>query len=236
MAEVSRVANAARDGTVVDPFRNQWPRDLGANGRNPVLLPPATTTFLAPHKQPHTRQEKWSRMASNDLRDYVLGQELTVRILTTGEQTSGRHDVVDAFQLPDTATPLHLHTRYEERLFVLEGECTLWVGPDMVQLRAGGYYATDQTVLPRWRHPSPFPVIVYGRAFYPPGPPYEHELRRRPVRRQTRRCQAGPSGNANTIACLRFVATYAGRAWEEPVGVVGKTAQLHPAALTHRPL
>ena len=80
-------------------------------------------------------------MASNDLRDYVLGQELTVRILTTGEQTSGRHDLVDAFQLPDTATPLHLHTRYEERLFVLEGECTLWVGPDMVQLRPGGYYA-----------------------------------------------------------------------------------------------
>ena len=80
-------------------------------------------------------------MASNDLRDYVLGQELTVRILTTGEQTSGRHDLVDAFQLPDTATPLHLHTRYEERLFVLEGECTVWVGPDMVQLRPGGYYA-----------------------------------------------------------------------------------------------
>ena len=80
-------------------------------------------------------------MASNDPRDYVLGQELTVRILTTGEQTSGRHDLVDAFQLPDTATPLHLHTRYEERLFVLEGECTVWVGPDMVQLRPGGYYA-----------------------------------------------------------------------------------------------
>ena len=49
MAEISRVANAARDGPVVDPFCNQWPRDLEANGRDPVPLPPPTTTFLAPH-------------------------------------------------------------------------------------------------------------------------------------------------------------------------------------------
>jgi mannose-6-phosphate isomerase-like protein (cupin superfamily) len=80
-------------------------------------------------------------MAGHDPRDYVLGQELRVKILATGAQTSGRHDLVDAFQLPDTATPLHLHTRYEERLFVLEGESTLWVGPDMVQLRPGDYCA-----------------------------------------------------------------------------------------------
>jgi quercetin dioxygenase-like cupin family protein len=80
-------------------------------------------------------------MAHHDPRDYVLGQELRVRILTTGAQTSGRHDLVDAFQLPDSATPLHLHTRYEERLFVLEGECTLWVGPDTVRVGRGDYCA-----------------------------------------------------------------------------------------------
>jgi mannose-6-phosphate isomerase-like protein (cupin superfamily) len=80
-------------------------------------------------------------MAHHDPRDYVLGQELRIRILTTGAETSGRHDVVEAFQFPDTATPLHLHMRYEERLFVLEGESTLWIGPDMVPLRPGDYYA-----------------------------------------------------------------------------------------------
>jgi mannose-6-phosphate isomerase-like protein (cupin superfamily) len=80
-------------------------------------------------------------MAHHDPRDYVLGQELRVRILTTGAQTSGRHDLVDAFQLPDSATPLHLHTRYEERLFVLEGECTLWIGPDTVRVGRGDYCA-----------------------------------------------------------------------------------------------
>ena len=80
-------------------------------------------------------------MVSDDPRDYVLGQELRVRILTTGVETSGRHDLVDASPLPDTATPLHLHTRYEERFFVLEGACTVWVGPDTMQLGPGDYCA-----------------------------------------------------------------------------------------------
>jgi mannose-6-phosphate isomerase-like protein (cupin superfamily) len=80
-------------------------------------------------------------MAWHDPRDYVLGQDLRVRILTTGPQTSGRHDLVEAFQLPDTLTPLHLHTRYEERLFVLEGACTVWVGPDTVRVGPGDYCA-----------------------------------------------------------------------------------------------
>jgi quercetin dioxygenase-like cupin family protein len=80
-------------------------------------------------------------MACHDPRDYVLGQELRVRILTTGAETSGRHDLIDAFQLPGTATPLHRHTRSEERLWVIEGESTLWVGPDTVQLRPGDYHA-----------------------------------------------------------------------------------------------
>jgi mannose-6-phosphate isomerase-like protein (cupin superfamily) len=80
-------------------------------------------------------------MASHDPRHYVLGQELRVRILTTGAETSGRHDLLDAFALPDTATPLHLHTRYEERLWIVEGEFTLWAGKDQAQLRSGDYYA-----------------------------------------------------------------------------------------------
>jgi hypothetical protein len=66
-------------------------------------------------------------MACHDPRDYVLGQELRVRILTTGAETSGRHDLIDAFQLPGTATPLHRHTRYEERLWVIEGGPRWWV-------------------------------------------------------------------------------------------------------------
>jgi mannose-6-phosphate isomerase-like protein (cupin superfamily) len=80
-------------------------------------------------------------MAPHEPYDYVLGQELRVRILTTGAETSGRHDLVEVFQLPDNAAPLHLHTRYEERLWVLDGQCTMWCGPDKVELAAGDYYA-----------------------------------------------------------------------------------------------
>src|ERR1700724_1248979 len=90
-----------------------------------------------------------STMVSDDPRDYVLGQELRVRILTTGAETSGRHDLVDAFQLPDTATPVHLHTRYEERLFVLEGACTVWVGPDT--MRVGRATTAPSRLTPRTR-------------------------------------------------------------------------------------
>jgi mannose-6-phosphate isomerase-like protein (cupin superfamily) len=67
--------------------------------------------------------------------------ELRVRILTTGAETSGRHNLLDAFALPDTATPLHLHTRYEERRWVVERQFTLWPGNEQVQLRSGAYYA-----------------------------------------------------------------------------------------------
>lgn len=76
-------------------------------------------------------------MTCHDPRSYALGQELRVRVLTTGAETSGRHDLVDAFQLPVTVTPLHLHTRYEERLFVVDGACTVWLGPDTFRLGPG---------------------------------------------------------------------------------------------------
>jgi mannose-6-phosphate isomerase-like protein (cupin superfamily) len=72
-------------------------------------------------------------------RRYQLGKELDVRILTTGAETDGRHDLVDAFQHPNSATPLHLHTRYEERLAIVEGTCTVWLGPDTLHLAAGDF-------------------------------------------------------------------------------------------------
>jgi quercetin dioxygenase-like cupin family protein len=77
---------------------------------------------------------------------YVLGRELDVRILTTGDDTEGRYDMVDAFQLPNTATPLHLHTRYEERLAVIEGSCTVWFGEDEMHLSAGDFIAIARNV------------------------------------------------------------------------------------------
>lgn len=72
---------------------------------------------------------------------YVLGGALDIRILTTSADTEGRYDMVDVYQLPNVATPLHLHTRYEERLNVIEGTCTVWLGEDELQLTAGDFVA-----------------------------------------------------------------------------------------------
>ena len=126
---------------------------FGVERPNPRATSPPTTTCPATTQPRHTRTKQWSTMAGHDPRDYVLGQDLRIRILTTGAETSGRHDLVDAFQLPDTLTPLHLHTRYEERLFVTEGACTVWVGPDTVRGRPGRLL----------RHPTQHPARDQGR-------------------------------------------------------------------------
>ncbi|MEU4658957.1 cupin domain-containing protein [Streptomyces sp. NPDC023723] len=74
-------------------------------------------------------------------RQYALGQELRISILTSGEETDGRHDVTDSFMPAGAATPLHAHTAYEERLWVSSGSLTVWAGDATVTLRSGDFYA-----------------------------------------------------------------------------------------------
>ena len=74
-------------------------------------------------------------------RQFVLGPErVRVTILTTGAETGGRHDFTDSWLPAGSMTPLHLHTRYEERVYVISGALTVWVGPDKLTVGAGGYY------------------------------------------------------------------------------------------------
>jgi uncharacterized RmlC-like cupin family protein len=61
-------------------------------------------------------------------REFALGQVMRATILTTAKETDGRHDLVLGVKQPGSATPLHLHTRYEERLYVLDGSLTIWAG------------------------------------------------------------------------------------------------------------
>lgn len=79
-------------------------------------------------------------------RQYQLGQELRVSILTSKEETEGRHDVVDSFMSAGGVTPLHAHTRYEERLWVSSGSLTVWAGDDKVTLRSGDFYTVPLRV------------------------------------------------------------------------------------------
>jgi quercetin dioxygenase-like cupin family protein len=62
-------------------------------------------------------------------RQFVLGPERArITILTTAQETDGRHDLIDSVFPAGSATPLHLHTRYEERVYVISGALTVWVG------------------------------------------------------------------------------------------------------------
>ena len=71
---------------------------------------------------------------------FVLGPErVRATILTTGAETDGRHDLTDSVLPAGSMTPLHLHTRYEERIFVVSGSLTVWAGQDKVVLRSGDF-------------------------------------------------------------------------------------------------
>jgi mannose-6-phosphate isomerase-like protein (cupin superfamily) len=70
-------------------------------------------------------------------REYVLAEGTRFAVLTPGTDTGGRHDLVEAVQAPGTTTPLHLHTRYDERLWLIEGEVVAWVGEHRFTVGAG---------------------------------------------------------------------------------------------------
>ncbi|MET9016245.1 cupin domain-containing protein [Streptomyces olivaceoviridis] len=73
-------------------------------------------------------------------RQFVLGGHLRLSVLTTAAETDGRHDLSDITLPGDSGTPLHLHTAYEERVFVLSGSLTVWAGPDTFTLRSGDFF------------------------------------------------------------------------------------------------
>ncbi|MRH92143.1 cupin domain-containing protein [Nocardia sp. SYP-A9097] len=73
-------------------------------------------------------------------RRFVLGQHLKMTVLTAPEDTDGRHDVALVVLPPGSDTPLHKHTRYEERIWVIEGALSVWAGPDTHTLGPGDFY------------------------------------------------------------------------------------------------
>jgi mannose-6-phosphate isomerase-like protein (cupin superfamily) len=79
-------------------------------------------------------------------REFVLGTDLHTRILTTGAETDGRHDLTDNIQPAYARTPVHLHTRYEERFWVVSGLLTVWTEQETVMLRSGDYYCVPRNV------------------------------------------------------------------------------------------
>jgi len=92
--------------------------------------------------------------ATDHVADYMLGQELRVRVLTTAEETNGQLDLVDVLMPIGGMTPLHLHTQYEERLWVVSGSFHLWAGNEELTLRSGDFYTIGLNV-PHTIHAGP---------------------------------------------------------------------------------
>jgi quercetin dioxygenase-like cupin family protein len=66
---------------------------------------------------------------------FLDGNHLTV--LADQTDTGGRYDLIEGRAPAGMQTPPHRHTRYDEQLYVLDGEHTVWAGKRKVVLHAG---------------------------------------------------------------------------------------------------
>jgi quercetin dioxygenase-like cupin family protein len=60
-----------------------------------------------------------------------------LRILADGQQTESRYDLIEGDFPAGTETPLHLHTKYDELIYVREGEFTVYTDARTVVLAPG---------------------------------------------------------------------------------------------------
>jgi quercetin dioxygenase-like cupin family protein len=66
---------------------------------------------------------------------WLFGTYLT--ILADHTTTGGQYDLLEGYFPPGTQTPPHRHTRYSEQVYVLEGEFTVWIEDQKIELSAG---------------------------------------------------------------------------------------------------
>ena len=76
------------------------------------------------------------------LRQTTEGRTIAVvgdvyRFLATGEDTSGKYALFEAFVSPGGGPPPHVHSREEEGFYVLEGEITFTIGDQRLVASTG---------------------------------------------------------------------------------------------------
>jgi mannose-6-phosphate isomerase-like protein (cupin superfamily) len=69
---------------------------------------------------------------------WLFGARFTVH--AHHEDTAGRYDLIEGGGPPGFQSPLHRHTRYAERFYILEGEFTVWAGERTAVLRPGDVF------------------------------------------------------------------------------------------------
>jgi quercetin dioxygenase-like cupin family protein len=69
---------------------------------------------------------------------WLFGTRFTVH--ANHEDSAGHYDLIEASARLGFQTPLHRHTRYAERLYILEGEFTVWAGGRTAVLHPGDVF------------------------------------------------------------------------------------------------
>jgi quercetin dioxygenase-like cupin family protein len=79
-----------------------------------------------------------------------------LRILADGQQTKSCYDLIEGDFPAGTETPLHLHTKYDELIYVREGEFTVYTDAGTVVLAPGASFFVPRN--------TPHVVEASGRA------------------------------------------------------------------------
>jgi quercetin dioxygenase-like cupin family protein len=61
------------------------------------------------------------------------------RILSEEHQTGSSYDLIERLFPANVETPLHLHTKYTEQIYVLEGEFTIYLDKESITLVPGDH-------------------------------------------------------------------------------------------------
>jgi quercetin dioxygenase-like cupin family protein len=79
-------------------------------------------------------------------RTVTYGQGSSAELKIAGEQSGGEWAVVEWRVRAGDEPPIHIHTREDETLYVLDGAITAFVGDQQIEVEAGSYAALPKDV------------------------------------------------------------------------------------------
>lgn len=79
-------------------------------------------------------------------RTVTSGRGSSAELKIAGEQSEGDWAVVEWRLCAGDEPPIHIHTREDETLYVLEGAITAFVGDEQIEVEAGSYAALPKDV------------------------------------------------------------------------------------------
>jgi quercetin dioxygenase-like cupin family protein len=79
-------------------------------------------------------------------RTVTSGHGSSAELKISGEESGGDWAVIEWRLRAGDEPPIHIHTREDETLYVLEGAITAFVGDDQIEVEAGSYAALPKDV------------------------------------------------------------------------------------------